>query len=146
MPNLTFLVASDQPPVIRLAVAAPEEQAGMLRAANRPVPLPVVVPALLDTGSRESLISQDIADQLGLDRAGVRDIFGVGGNISVSGDVCVFRLFFAGGPADLLAHSAPVIAVPSLNHLGARMIVGRDLLRLCVVIYNGPYGICTFAF
>jgi hypothetical protein len=123
MPNLTFPVASDRPPVIHLAVAVPEEQTDSLRAYGRPVPLPVIVPALLDTGSSDSLISHDIADQLSLDLTGARDIFGVGGNISVSGSVCVVRLFFAGAPSSLLAYAAPVIAVPNLNHLGARMIL-----------------------
>jgi hypothetical protein len=146
MPNLTFPVAPDRPPVIELVVAVPEEQAESLRAAGRPTPRPVIVPALLDTGARESLISRDIADELGLDRIGGRDVFGVGGNISVSGDVCAVRLFFAGVPTNLLVHSAPVVAVPNLNHLGARMIMGRDLLRMCVVIYNGPHSSCTFAF
>ena len=97
-------------------------------------------------GCGDSLISQGIADQLDLDVFGARDVFGVGGTISVSGRVCMVRLFFGGMPAALLADAAPVIAVPSLNHLGARMILGRDVLSRCVVIYNGPHSSCTFAF
>ena len=117
MPNLTFTVAPDRPPVIDLVAAVTEEQSELLGAEGRPAPLPVTVPALLDPGASESLISQDIADQLGLDRRGVRNIFGVGGNISVSGHVCMVRLFYGGVPTNLLAYSAPVIAVPNLNHL-----------------------------
>jgi hypothetical protein len=146
MPNLTFAVAPDRPPVIDLAVAVTEEQAELQEAEGLPVPLPVIVPALLDTGARESLISQDVADQLGLDRRGIRNVFGVEGNISVSGHLCVVRVFYGGVPTNLLAYSASVIAVPNLNHLGARMILGRDLLRLCVVIYNGTHSTCTFTF
>lgn len=146
MPNLSFTVAPDRPPVIELVVAATEERAESLKSEGRPVPLPVVVPALLDTGAQESLIAQDIADELALHRRGIRDILGVGGTVSVTGHVGMIRLFFPGIPPHLLTSSAPVIVVPNLNHLGARMILGRDLLRLCVRIYNGPQSACTFAF
>jgi hypothetical protein len=146
MPNLTFPVASNRPPVIDLVVAVPDALAESRKAAGVPVPLPVIVPTLLDTGAQESMVSQDIADQLGLKVLGARVIFGVGGTISVSGNVRIVQVLFPGVPPVLLAHSAPVIAVPDLNHLGARMILGRDLLSRCVLIYNGPHSACTFAF
>lgn len=132
--------------MIELVVAVTEVQADLLRAAGRSVPLPIIVSALLDIGARDSLISQDIADQLDLEVLGSRDVFGVGGSISVSGNIRIARLLYPGVPADLLASAAPVIAVPSLNHLGARMILGRDVMSRCVVIYNGPHSSCTFAF
>jgi hypothetical protein len=92
------------------------------------------------------MVSQDIADQLGLEVLGARVIFGVGGTISVSGHVRLAQVLFPGIPPVLLARSASVIAVPNLNHLGARIILGRDLLSRCVLIYNGPHSTCTFAF
>jgi hypothetical protein len=92
------------------------------------------------------MVSQDIADQLGLEVLGARVIFGVGGTISVSGNVRLAQILFPGIPPVLLARSTAVIAVPNLNHLGARIIVGRDLLSRCAVIYNGPHSTCTFAF
>ena len=146
MPNLTIPVGSDRPPIIDLVVAVTEDMADSLKARGQPVPLPVIVPALLDPGASHSLISRDIAEELGLDFRGARDVFGIGGNITVSGYVCMVRLFYGGAPSVLLTYAAPVIAVPNLNHLGARMILGRDILSRCVVIYNGPHSTCTFAF
>jgi hypothetical protein len=146
MPNLTFPVGADRPPVIDLVVAVPEDQADLMRAAGRPVPLPIIVPALLDPGATNSLVSKDIADQLGLEVLGARDIFGVGGTVSVSGNVRIARILFPGIPSVQLANSTFIVAVPNLDHLGARMIVGRDLLGQCILIYNGPHSTCTFAF
>jgi hypothetical protein len=146
MPNLTFPVGVDRPPVIDLVVAVSEDQADLMRAAGRPVTLPMIVPALLDPGASHSLVSTDIADQLGLEVLGVRGIFGVGGTISVSGNVRIARILFPGIPSVHLANSTFIVAVPNLDHLGARMIVGRDLLSRCILIYNGPHSICTFAF
>ena len=62
------------------------------------------------------------------------------------GTVYRVRLFFAGVPAVELASSARVIAVETLSRFGVRMLVGRDLLSRCVLLYNGPHGLCTFAF
>jgi hypothetical protein len=132
--------------VIHLVVAVPKDQADSLRAKGRPVPLPIILPALLDIGAQISLVSNDIADQLDLEVLGGMDIFGVGGTVSVSGNVRIARILFPGIPSVLLAHSAPIVAVPNLDHRGARMIVGRDLLSRCVLIYNGLHSTCTFAF
>jgi hypothetical protein len=81
-----------------------------------------------------SVIARDVADALGLELAGVRDVFGVAGNLSVPGTLYRVRLFFAGVPAVELASFAPVIAVGDLSRIGVRMILGRDLLDRCILI------------
>jgi hypothetical protein len=146
MPNLTFPVSSVRPPVIDLVVAVPDALAESLRADGRPVPRPAIAPALLDPGAQGSLVSMDIADELGLEARGAMNVFGVGGTISVSGNVRIVQVLFPGIPPVQLAHATPITAVANLNHLGARMIVGRDLLSRCILIYNGPHSTCTFAF
>lgn len=146
MPNLTFSVAWDRPPVIDLVVGLAEEDTRKMKAEGHLVPRPEVVPALLDTGASASLISRDVVDRLRLERQGDQVVSGIGGAISVTGEVGVVRILFPGIPPRQLAHSAQVIIVPNLNHLGARMILGRDILSKCVLVYNGPHGTCTFAF
>lgn len=146
MPNLTFSVAWDRPPVIEMVVAVTRKRAGWLESRGRPVPRPEVVPALLDTGASTSLISQDIADQLKLHRGSKQVVSGIGGTVSVAGYLAMVQLLFPGIPPVSLKDSAEVIVVPNLNHLGARMILGRDVLSVCVLVYNGPHSTCTFAF
>jgi hypothetical protein len=146
MPNLTFPVAPDQPPIVELVAELPEASAASLRNAGQPVPLPVLVPALLDTGARNTIIARNVAEELGLERLGVWDVVGVAGSLSVPGTLHRVRLSFHLGMVRFdLAQRAPVLAVDDLSRLGVRMILGRDQLSKCVLIYNGPHGCCTFA-
>lgn len=145
MPNLTVKVAPDRPPVIDLAVAPTRARAETLEALAERVPLPVVVSAMLDTGARTSLIAAQLAADLSLDPMGVQDVLGVGAAIPEEGVVYRVRLSFGVGPVEL-APWARVVAVEDLSRFGVRMILGRDLLSRCVLIYNGPKGDCTFAF
>jgi hypothetical protein len=145
MPNLTVKVAPDRPPVIDLAVAPTQARAEALEARAERVPLPVVISALLDTGADISLIAAQLAADLSLDPTGVQDVFGVGAAIPKQGIVYRVRLSFGVGPVEL-APQAQVVAVEHLSPSGVRMILGRDLLSRCVLIYNGPQGDCTFAF
>src|SRR5437764_788410 len=99
MPNLTVKVATDQPPIVELLVAVIEARAEALRSIGLPVPLPVLVPALLDTGAGESLVAREVADELGLEPSGARDVFGAAGDTPAIGTVYRVRLLFAGVPA-----------------------------------------------
>ena len=147
MPNLTFPVKPDQPPIVTLTVDVTEGQAESLTNAGQPVPRPVLVPALLDTGVRKSIIPRDVAEQLGLENMGEQDVVGVAGSLTVSGTLHRVRLtFHLPGTVPIELDSwAAVIAVEDLSRLGVRMILGRDQLSKCVLIYNGPHDCCTFA-
>jgi hypothetical protein len=131
---------------VELLVAATEARADALRDAGLPVPLPVVVTALLDTGASQSFIMSEVASELGLEPSGVKDVFGVGTSVPGAGTVYRVRLYFAGVPAVILASTAPVIAVEDLKRFGGRMLLGRDLMRRCLLLYNGPHSLCSFAF
>src|SRR3954462_1737355 len=128
MPNLTVEVATDWPPIVELLVAVTEARAEALRSTGLHVPLPVVVPAMLDTGAGESLIAREVTDGLDLEPSGARDVFGAAGDRPALGTVYRVRLFFAGVPTVELSSSARVIAVETLSRFGVRMIVGHDLL------------------
>jgi len=147
MPNLTVAVAVDRPMVIELLVAPSEARAEELRNAGLNVPLPILVTALVDTGTKETLVERRVAEKLGLEPSDVRDVYGVGsGETPVAGVVYLMRVIYAGVPALDLASTVPVVAVEDLSRFGVRMLLGRDLLSRCVLIYNGPEGRGTFAF
>jgi hypothetical protein len=147
MPNLTFPVAPDRPPIVDLVVDMTDTESASLTESGRPLPRPVLVPALLDSGARRSVIARDVADELGLENLGPQDIVGVAGSLSVTGTVHRVKLtFHLPGTLPIELDSwTPVIAVEDLSRLGVRMILGRDQLRNCVFIYNGPHSCCTFA-
>ncbi len=147
MPNLTVAVAVDRPMVIDLLVAPSEARAEELRNGGLTVPLPIHVTALVDTGTKETMIVRKVAEKLGLQPPGVRDVYGMGsGETPMAGVVYRMRVIFAGIPAVDLAPAVPVIAIDDLSRFGVGMLLGRDLLRRCVPIYNGPEGRGTFAF
>jgi hypothetical protein len=147
MPNLTVAVAVDRPMVIELLVAPSEARAEELRNAGLTVPLPILVVALIDTGAKETLIERAVVARLNLEASGARDVYGVGsGNTPEAGVVYRMRIIYAGVPALDLASSIPVTAVEDLSRFGVKMLLGRDLLSRCVLIYNGPEGRGTFAF
>jgi hypothetical protein len=146
MPNLTFPVHRDQPPILTMVLGVTDAQDESLTAASQPVPQPVLAPALLDTGARTTIIARNVADELGLEPLGMRDVVGVAGSLSVPGTVHRVRLtFHLPGTIPIELDSwAEVISVEDLGRLGVRMSLGRDQLRKCVMIYNGPQDCCTF--
>lgn len=77
MPSFTTQLADLQAhgPVVqglRVAVGTPAEQ--VLRKAGAPVPSPVQLTAMIDTGATGSVIRQGVATQLGLKPVGVANI------------------------------------------------------------------------
>jgi hypothetical protein len=93
------------------------------------------------------MIVREIAEKLGLQPSGVRDVYGVGsGDTPVAGVVYLMRVIYVGVPALDLATAVPVIAVDDLSRFGVSMLLGRDLLSRCVLIYNGPEERGTIAF
>jgi hypothetical protein len=146
VPNLTVKVAADQPPVVELLLAPTEARSEALRRVGLDGPRPVLVRAMIDTGARDSLITRSVADELGLEPTGMVDIFGVGERTSGTGAVFRVRLFFGGLPSLELVAATRVVAVEELDRFGVRMLLGRDLLSRSIRLYNGPSGLCTFAF
>jgi len=67
MPNLTVAVAVDRPMVIELLVAPIEAEAEAMRNAGLNVPLPIHVMALVDTGTKETLVEREVGEKLGLE-------------------------------------------------------------------------------
>ncbi|SIO65518.1 Aspartyl protease [Singulisphaera sp. GP187] len=146
MPNLTVTVGAGQAPILELIVGPTEATIEALRAAGEPIPLPILVPAMLDTGAGTSLLARRIAEKLGLDPGGERIVIGVGSEGTETGVVYRIRLAFPAVPPMLLASTVCVVAVEDLAKFDVGMILGRDLLSRCVLLYNGPDGRCTFAF
>jgi hypothetical protein len=147
MPNLTVKVNRDQPPIVTMVLGVTDARDESLTAAGQPVPHPVLVPTLLDSGARSTIIARNVADELRLEPLGMQEVVGVAGSLSVPGTVHRVRLTFhlAGTIPIELDSRAEVISVEDLSRLGVRMILGRDQLRKCVMIYNGPHDCCTFA-
>ena len=73
MATLTFNTANLMPegPVIDVLIGLPGSLMDMLRSQGSPIPGPVAVKALIDTGASSSVIQPSIIQQLGLQPIGM---------------------------------------------------------------------------
>lgn len=118
-------------PVLEVIFAVPQPIAEKLRSENKPIPV-IKVLALIDTGASHTSINQNIVNTLGL----------------LPGDVQTFHT--ANGAVDQLLYdigivlpiSAPnIISVQSpcadLDGQPFQALIGRDVLGMCTLFYNG---------
>lgn len=141
--NATFVdQAGNSPPASGLELVGPTIQVlvGVAPLAGEAVSLKIEggreVLALIDTGASTSCISDPLAQELGLTPIDRQEMMGVG------------------GPKEHLLYLG-MISVPQLGtvskgrFVGVDMgesqpiILGRDFLRGCVLIYHGPAGTIT---
>jgi hypothetical protein len=114
-----------------------------LRAALRPVPQPIQSRALLDTGAEISCVDAALVQALGLPGAGfnLATVPAAGGMTMASKhDVSLTVVHPSGDPRqDLTVLNLAVLEL-SLVGLGYEVLVGRDVLARCRLLYHGPRG------
>lgn len=140
MPTLTNVLASDGALVdVQIGFSATQTQ--RLRSALRPIPQPISTRALLDTGAEATGVDQALIQALGLPTRG-----SVLANLPAHGGLTFGFLYDAAltivHPSanyhlDLVIHDLAVLELP-LAPLGYQVVVGRDVLALCRLLYNGP--------
>jgi hypothetical protein len=127
--------------VVRVRLHWSRKRLRARHAAGLAAPPPVELDALLDTGAQVTCVDPALVTRVGLPIAG-------GGlvNMPAAGGLNVYRDYAAsvavlhpgGGRADeLVIHDLPVTATP-LTAFGFQMLIGRDILARCRLVYNGP--------
>ncbi|HMB53752.1 MAG TPA: hypothetical protein VKU40_10565 [Thermoanaerobaculia bacterium] len=130
-------------------VTVSRSRAAALKTANKPVPKPVPIRALVDTGASCSSVDPDVLAKLSLTPTGVASLF-----TSSTGaqphdcDQYDVGLLIPGPPGaqPFLKETVPVVAASFFEHHGFHALVGRDVLSSCVLTYNGSMGWFTLAF
>jgi hypothetical protein len=110
-------------------------------------PRPVAVRALVDSGAARSIVQASIPGVLGLDPVDAVELH----TASTDGTptehpVFAISLFFSGFPGGMLDPDLRVVEIGDLGGLGAAMLLGRDVLDRCLLIYAGPERRFTIAF
>jgi Aspartyl protease len=127
-------------PVVELRIAVGSAVETALRAANAPIPPPVAVPAMIDTGATKSVIRQGIAVQLGLNPVGVTYI-NTPSSTNVLCSEYLVRFVF---PGNVLYEGTAIEAPLQGQHI--QCLIGRDVLSHAVLVYIGYRNLFSLSF
>ena len=132
--------------VIDVAVGLISPQERVLEQAGLPLTLPILLKAMIDSGTARTLIDLSVVAELGLLPTGEARI------TTPSSGVQEFRaptyevkLQLMGPPHVLISPALTVISV-DLSRFGLQVLLGRDVLARCLFYYNGPSDQFTFSF
>ena len=129
-------------------IHVPAAFAEQLGSAGRPVPPPVSGVALVDTGASRTVVDAAAVRQLGVSPIGVAE-FNTPAGVSQH-PVFPARLEFPalGSGIEFSSIGGVDLTRQTLPDGGGQFIclIGRDILRQAVLIYNGPGAMWTIAF
>lgn len=136
----------------------PSALAQALAASSKAAPPPVTGVIVIDTGADSTCISVAAATRLGLKPTRFQTGFGLGGqaNNPIYFARLELRIKDPRGAETILAWEQEVIGVPNLDHRKVTIgtgqqfdvvgLFGRDILRHCVMSYDGPAGVVRVKF
>lgn len=124
------------------------------RQARLPLPQPLTVVALIDTGAERTCVDPSVVRRLSLPVAnsGFSASPGVAVGPAIFGGASFGFTYEAGlvilhpitkPPSNLVVHELEVDELP-LSAFG--IVIGRDVLASCVLVYNGPTASATLAY
>jgi len=125
-----------------------EERRKALTAAGQPLPPPVSIRALVDTGASNTCVDPTVLTDLGLSPTGRTTVLTAGG---APEDRDQYDVWLAIPGSDrtappLLIPTIAVIATPLLDLQGFHALIGRDILERCLLHYNGSLKTFTLAY
>jgi len=119
-------------PILEIQLAISKDLATVLTSKGTPIPNPIKAIAMIDTGATSSVINPDIVKALGISPTGTTKI----NTPSDCGVDCnQYNLSFV-FPNGVILESSDVVEAP-LTGQPIQCLLGRDLLRHGVLIYNG---------
>ena len=135
-----------QGPFLDVTVTPTDQHVAQLRKFARPVPGPLVVRTLVDTGASVSVLDVHIVTGLGLIQTGSTAIHspttGPGYEYRDQYDVA---FFFGSAPGSVRSFTVSVIGT-ELASEGFSAIIGWDILGHCVLNCDGPNRRFTLAY
>ena len=142
MPSFTFGFADLQNtgPIVEVQIAPPKDLFNILKSQNKPISNPIKAMALIDTGATSSVVNPSVISGLAISPIGKV-------KISTPSDTDVecnqYKLAFV-FPNRVIIEVSDVVEAP-LQGQPIQCLLGRDILRYGVFIYNGYMQQITFS-
>ena len=119
-------------PVVEVQFLISKELEAKLRAEGKPIPQPLRVRALIDTGASNCAVQEDIPQKLGLQPIDKIPVS------TPSGNALCYRYFMRMLiPAHNIIYEGIFTAVSGLIVQNIQCLIGRDLLSFSEFIYHG---------
>jgi hypothetical protein len=133
---------------VPLQVEIPQSLASALQAANQPIPSPVAGIGIIDTGAGISAVDDGVLKRLGIQPIGLANIGTAGGQQTRARYPARFSFPGTALPnidfTSLVGADLSGFSIPFPQPLIA--LIGRDILRKFILIYNGSSGTFTLAY
>ncbi len=143
MPHLRSPI-SPQGPIVDFLVGVSRPQADLLKSVGKPVPPPIAVRGLIDTGASITAIVPAVLSPLSLTPTGRVPVLTPSGEHDCDQYDVSLTFPLAGYTYTLSA--TPIIETPKLAAQGLQALIGRSVLDLAVLIYDGSGGSFTLGF
>lgn len=148
MPHLTLQV-SPLGPLLDLLLGPSQPRMSALKQAGIPLPNPIPIRGLIDTGATCSCIHKVVLAQLGLPPTGRVSIktpsTEEGAHECDQHDVQVLILHAQKSDYCLRIPTLPIVGV-NLPNQGYHALIGRDILARCLFVYDGTANTFSLAF
>jgi len=145
VPHLTIQI-SPGGPILDIQVGVSQARAQALQRAGRTVPNPIQIRGLVDTGASCTCIDPAVLQSLGLSPTGLVPMHTPStGNQPHNMNLYDVSLILM-HPALTLSLGNMAVGESQLSIQGIQALIGRDVLRRCLLVYDGQTGIFTLAF
>ena len=149
MSHLTLALDPQGGPIVPVGVAVSDARREALLAAGQEIPAVASIRALVDTGASCTCVDPAVLTALNLSATGSVAVHtpSTGPALHYSEQYDVSLVIPGAGihHLPLTIDAVPVIAA-DLAVQGIHALIGRDVLKDCIVIYNGAAGDFTLAF
>lgn len=142
MPSFTIGLSNLQSsgPILEIQIGMPRDLINVLKETGQPVPNPIKAIALIDTGATSSVVNPTIIQGLKVAPIG-RVRINTPSDANVECDMYKLALILPDGVA---IESSDVIEAPLVGQ-PIQCLLGRDILRHGVLIYNGYMQQITYS-
>lgn len=135
-------------PLIDAFVGVSSARHAALTAQNQAIPNPVRIRALVDTGASGTCVDPSVVASLGLTPTGQTPMStpSTGTTPHIADQYDVSLIIPCQNKPPLVQQTVGVACVQLLAPQGFHALIGRDLLRQCVLTYDGTRGFFIIAY